>query len=183
MADQDDFDDEEEIILSELSDDELTEQMHDDLYNGLNEEIVEGTNILLERGWGADRVLNDALVEGMRIVGIDFRDGILFVPEVLMAANAMKAGMAILRPLLAETGAESVGKVVIGTVKGDIHDIGKNLVGMMLEGAGFEVIDLGINNPVEDYLAALEEHKPDICLLYTSPSPRDGLLSRMPSSA
>ena len=162
MADQDDFDDEEEIILSELSDDELTEQMHDDLYNGLNEEIVEGTNILLERGWGADRVLNDALVEGMRIVGIDFRDGILFVPEVLMAANAMKAGMAILRPLLAETGAESVGKVVIGTVKGDIHDIGKNLVGMMLEGAGFDVIDLGINNPVEDYLAALEEHKPDI---------------------
>jgi len=162
MADQDDFDEEEEIILSELSDDELTEQMHDDLYNGLNEEIAEGTNILLERGWGADRVLNDALVEGMRIVGIDFRDGILFVPEVLMAANAMKAGMAILRPLLAETGAESVGKVVIGTVKGDIHDIGKNLVGMMLEGAGFEVIDLGINNPVEDYLAALEEHKPDM---------------------
>ena len=162
MADQDDFDDEEEIILSDLNDDELTEQMHDDLYNGLNEEIAEGTNILLERGWAPDRVLNDALVEGMRIVGIDFRDGILFVPEVLMAANAMKAGMAILRPLLAETGAESVGKVVIGTVKGDIHDIGKNLVGMMLEGAGFEVIDLGINNPVEDYLAALEEHKPDI---------------------
>ncbi len=162
MADQDDFDEEEEIILSDLNDDELTEQMHDDLYNGLNEEIAEGTNILLERGWGPDRVLNDALVEGMRIVGIDFRDGILFVPEVLMAANAMKAGMAILRPLLAETGAESVGKVVIGTVKGDIHDIGKNLVGMMLEGAGFEVIDLGINNPVEDYLAALEEHKPDI---------------------
>ncbi len=162
MADQDDFDDEEDIILSELNDDELTEQMHDDLYNGLNEEIAEGTEILLERGWAPDRVLNDALVEGMRIVGIDFRDGILFVPEVLMAANAMKAGMAILRPLLAETGAESVGKVVIGTVKGDIHDIGKNLVGMMLEGAGFEVIDLGINNPVEDYLAALEEHKPDI---------------------
>ena len=136
--------------------------MHDDLYNGLKEEIVEGTEILLKRGWGADKVLNDALVEGMRIVGIDFRDGILFVPEVLMAANAMKGGMALLRPLLAETGAESIGKVVIGTVKGDIHDIGKNLVGMMLEGAGFEVIDLGINNPVEDYLAALEEHKPDI---------------------
>jgi len=155
-------DDEEDIILSELNDDELVEQMHDDLYNGLKEEIVEGTNILLERGWGPDRVLNDALVEGMRIVGIDFRDGILFVPEVLMAANAMKGGMQILRPLLAETGAESIGKVVIGTVKGDIHDIGKNLVGMMLEGAGFEVIDIGINNPVEDYLAALEEHKPDI---------------------
>ena len=136
--------------------------MHDDLYNGLREEIVEGTNILLERKWAPDKVLNDALVEGMRIVGIDFRDGILFVPEVLMAANAMKGGMEILRPLLAETGAETIGKMVIGTVKGDIHDIGKNLVSMMMEGAGFEVIDLGINNPVEDYLAALEEHKPDI---------------------
>ncbi len=159
---EDEYDDEEEIILSELNDDELVEQMHDDLYNGLREEIVEGTNILLERKWGPDKVLNDALVEGMRIVGIDFRDGILFVPEVLMAANAMKGGMEILRPLLAETGAETIGKMVIGTVKGDIHDIGKNLVSMMMEGAGFEVIDLGINNPVEDYLAALEEHKPDI---------------------
>lgn len=162
MADQDNFDDEEEIILADLNDDDLIEQMHDDLYNGMKEEVVEGTEILLERGWAPDKVLNDALVEGMRIVGIDFRDGILFVPEVLMAANSMKGGMGILRPLLAETGAESVGKVVIGTVKGDIHDIGKNLVGMMLEGAGFEVIDIGINNPVEDYLAALEEHKPDI---------------------
>lgn len=162
MNDQADFNEEEDIILAELNDDELVEQMHDDLYNGLREEVVEGTEILLERGWGPDKVLNDALVEGMRIVGIDFRDGILFVPEVLMAANSMKGGMAVLRPLLAETGAESIGKVVIGTVKGDIHDIGKNLVGMMLEGAGFEVIDLGINNPVENYLAALEEHKPDI---------------------
>jgi len=153
---------EQEIVLSELNDEDLTKQMHDDLYDGLAPEIVEGTNILLGRGWGADRVLNDALVEGMRIVGIDFRDGILFVPEVLLAANAMKAGMEILRPLLAETGVERIGKVVIGTVKGDIHDIGKNLVGMMLEGAGFEVIDLGINNPVEKYFAALEEHQPDI---------------------
>ncbi len=159
---EEEYDDEEEIILSELSDDELVEQMHDDLYNGLRDEIAEGTNILLERKWGPDKVLNDALVEGMRIVGIDFRDGILFVPEVLMAANAMKGGMEILRPLLAETGAETIGKMVIGTVKGDIHDIGKNLVSMMMEGAGFEVIDLGINNPVEDYLAALEEHKPEI---------------------
>jgi len=162
MTDEENFDDEEDIILSELNDEELVEQMHDDLYNGLKEEIEEGTNILLERNWAPDKVLNDALVEGMRIVGIDFRDGILFVPEVLMAANAMKGGMAILRPLLAETGAEPIGKVVIGTVKGDIHDIGKNLVGMMLEGAGFEVFDLGINNPVEDYIAALEEHKPEI---------------------
>ena len=153
---------EEELVLSELPDEELVKQMHDDLYDGLADEITEGTNILLARGWGADRVLNEALVEGMRIVGIDFRDGILFVPEVLLAANAMKAGMAILRPLLAETGAERMGTIVIGTVKGDIHDIGKNLVGMMLEGAGFDVFDLGINNPVEDYLAALEEHKPDI---------------------
>ncbi len=154
--------DDDEIYLNALSDEDLTAQMHDDLYDGLGEEIEEGTNILLSRGWDANRVLNDALVEGMRIVGIDFRDGILFVPEVLLAANAMKAGMAILRPLLAETGAEPIGKIVIGTVKGDIHDIGKNLVGMMLEGAGFEVIDLGINTDVDEYLAALEEHKPDI---------------------
>ncbi len=152
----------EEIDLSALSDEDLTAQMHDDLYDGLADEIHEGTNILLGRGWSAGRVLNDALVEGMRIVGIDFRDGILFVPEVLLAANAMKAGMAILRPILAETGAESIGTVVNGTVTGDIHDIGKNLGGMMLEGAGFEVHDLGINTDVDEFLAALDEHKPDI---------------------
>ncbi len=151
-----------DLDLRLLPDDELVEQMHDDLYDGLAEEIDEGTRILLERGWGPSEVLNDALVEGMRVVGIDFRDGILFVPEVLLAANAMKAGMAVLRPLLAETGAETVGKVVIGTVKGDIHDIGKNLVAMMMEGAGFEVIDLGINTDVEDFLGALAEHSPDI---------------------
>ncbi len=152
----------EDIILSELADDELVLQMHDDLYDGLKEEIEEGTNILLERGWQPYNILTQALVEGMRIVGEDFRDGILFVPEVLLSANAMKAGMAILRPLLAETGAPSVGTMVIGTVKGDIHDIGKNLVSMMMEGAGFEVVNIGINNPVENYLEAIEEHKPDI---------------------
>ncbi len=151
-----------ELDLRELSDEDLVQQMHDDLYDGLKDEIEEGVHILLERGWAPYRILTDALVEGMRIVGIDFRDGILFVPEVLLSANAMKAGMAILRPLLAETGAPKMGKMVIGTVKGDIHDIGKNLVGMMMEGAGFEVVDIGINNPVENYLAALEEHKPDI---------------------
>jgi len=151
-----------EIDLAGLSDEDLTAQMHDDLYDGLAEEIEEGTNILLGRGWSADKVLNDALVEGMRVVGIDFRDGILFVPEVLLAANAMKAGMAILRPLLAETGAQPIGTVVIGTVKGDIHDIGKNLVAMMLEGAGFEVFNLGINTDVDQFLAAIAEHKPDI---------------------
>ena len=160
MSDEPGGDD--DLDLSTLDDEDLTAQMHDDLYDGLADEIVEGTEILLSRGWAADKVLNDALVEGMRIVGIDFRDGILFVPEVLLAANAMKAGLEILRPLLAETGAEPVGKVVLGTVKGDIHDIGKNLVAMMLEGAGFEVIDLGINTDVDEYLAALEEHKPDI---------------------
>ena len=162
MPDDHTPDDDEEIDLSALGDDDLCAQMHDDLYDGLADEIAEGTTILLDRGWSADKVLNDALVEGMRIVGIDFRDGILFVPEVLLAANAMKAGMAILRPLLAETGAEPVGKIVIGTVKGDIHDIGKNLVAMMMEGAGFEVVDLGINTDVDEYLAALDEHDPDI---------------------
>ena len=156
------LEDEEELDLSSLSDEDLALQMHDDLYDGLKEEIEEGTNILLERGWAPDKVLSDALVEGMRIVGIDFRDGILFVPEVLLSANAMKGGMTILRPLLAETGAPPLGKAVIGTVKGDIHDIGKNLVGMMWEGAGLEVVDIGINNPVENYLEAIEEHKPDI---------------------
>jgi methylmalonyl-CoA mutase cobalamin-binding domain/chain len=154
-----DFDD---IDLAGLTNEDLVAQMHDDLYDGLGEEIVEGTTILLDRGWGPDKVLQVALVEGMRIVGVDFRDGILFVPEVLLAANAMKAGMNILRPLLAETGAESVGKVVVGTVKGDIHDIGKNLVAMMMEGAGFEVIDLGINTDADKFIAALEEHQPDI---------------------
>ncbi len=154
--------DSDEIDLRALSDDDLVAQMHDDLYDGLKEEIEDGVNILLERGWAPYDVLTDALVEGMRIVGVDFRDGILFVPEVLLSANAMKAGMGILRPLLAETDAPKMGKMVIGTVKGDIHDIGKNLVSMMMEGAGFEVIDIGINNPVENYIAALQEHEPDI---------------------
>ena len=155
MADDD-------LDLNTLSDDELVEQMWDDLYDGLADEITEGTNILLKRGWQPYDVLTKALVEGMRIVGIDFRDGILFVPEVLLSANSMKAGMAILRPLLIATGAPKLGKMVIGTVKGDIHDIGKNLVSMMMEGAGFEVVDLGINTSVEEYFAALDEHKPDI---------------------
>ena len=159
MSDQPEEDD---LDLNTLSNEDLTAQMHDDLYDGLADEIAEGTNILLGRRWSADKVLNNALVEGMRIVGIDFRDGILFVPEVLLAANAMKAGMAILRPLLAATGAEPIGTVVIATVKGDIHDIGKNLVGMMLEGAGFEVFDLGINTDVDEFLEAIEAHNPDI---------------------
>ena len=159
---EDDDDYEDDLDLSTLPDDELVEQMHDDLYNGLKEEVAEGTQILLDRDWDANKILNEALVAGMTIVGIDFRDGILFVPEVLMSANAMKAGMALLKPLLSASDEPTAGKMVIGTVKGDIHDIGKNLVCMMMEGAGFEVVDLGINTPVEDFLAALEEHKPEI---------------------
>ena len=155
-------DTEDDLDLSTLNDEELVQQMHDDLYDGLAEEIEDGVNILLERGWQPYEVLTKALVEGMRIVGVDFRDGILFVPEVLLAANSMKAGMAILKPLLAETGAPKMGKMLIGTVKGDIHDIGKNLVSMMMEGAGFEVVDLGINNPVENYIDALQTEEPDI---------------------
>ena len=160
MSDQ--YEDEEDIILSELSTEELVEQIQDDLYDGLAEEVAEGTQILLDRGWEATRVLEEALVAGMTVVGVDFRDGVLFVPEVLMAANAMKAGMTLLKPILADTGAKPIGKMVIGTVKGDIHDIGKNLVGMMMEGAGFEVIDLGINIEAETYIVAIREHRPDI---------------------
>ena len=154
--------DEDEIILSDLDDDELVQQMFDDLYDGLKPEIEEAVHILLDRKWEPYDILTKALVGGMTIVGADFRDGILFVPEVLLAANAMKGGMFILKPLLAETGAPRVGKMVIGTVKGDIHDIGKNLVGMMMEGAGFEVVDLGTNNAVEKYLEAMETEGPDI---------------------
>ena len=157
MSDADD-----DLDLSALNDEDLVAQMHDDLYDGMASEIAEGTNLLLARGWSAQKLLDEALVEGMRIVGIDFRDGILFVPEVLLSANSMKAGMEILRPILAANGDEPIGKVVIGTVKGDIHDIGKNLVAMMLEGAGFEVFDLGINTDVDKYLNACAEHQPDI---------------------
>src|SRR3546814_8419865 len=122
MAEDDDLD------LNSLDDDELVKQMHDDLYDGLKEEIEEGVHILLDRGCTPYRVLTEALVEGMRIVGIDFRDGILFVPEVLLAANAMKGGMYILRPLLAAPGAPKLGTMVIGPVKGDIHDLARKSV-------------------------------------------------------
>ena len=162
MSDEDNYDEEEEIILSEMDDQEIIELMFEDLYDGYADEIVEEVEEMLGRKWTPYDVLTKGLVAGMEIVGRDFRDGILFVPEVLMAAKAMKAGMAILRPLLAETGAAKIGTMVIGTVKGDIHDIGKNLVSMMMEGAGFEVVDLGINNSVEDYLAAIDEYDPDI---------------------
>lgn len=152
----------EEINLKELETDDLLELMGEDLYDGLASEIVEEVQEALSRGMTPYEVLTRGLVAGMQIVGNDFRDGIIFVPEVLMAAKAMKAGMALLRPLLVETGAPKVGKMVIGTVKGDIHDIGKNLVAMMMEGAGFEVFDMGINTSVEKFMAAIEQHQPDI---------------------
>ena len=153
---------EEDIDITTMELGELYELMHEDLYDGYADEIEEEVHECLGRGITPYDVLTDGLVAGMEIVGIDFRDGILFVPEVLMAAKAMKAGMAILRPLLAETGAQKIGSMVIGTVKGDIHDIGKNLVAMMMEGAGFEVFNIGINNSVEEYMNAIKEHNPDI---------------------
>ncbi len=152
----------EDIDLTKLGTDEVIQQIHDDLYDGLAEEVTAGTHELLRRGLTPYDILTKALVAGMDVVGVDFRDGVLFVPEVLMAAKAMKSGMEILRPLLAETGAPQVGTLVIGTVKGDIHDIGKNLVAMMMEGAGFKVVNLGINNDSDKFLAAVREHNPDI---------------------
>ena len=152
----------EPLDLTKLETPELIQQMQDDLYDGLADEVVTGVRILLERGLTPYEVLTQALVGGMDVVGVDFRDGILFVPEVLMAAKAMKAGMQILRPLLAETGAPQIGTMVIGTVKGDIHDIGKNLVAMMMEGAGFKVVNLGINTDADKFMAAVREHNPDI---------------------
>lgn len=151
-----------EINLKEMSNDEIYELMKEDLYDGYAPEIVEEVQEMLARGHQPYDILSNGLIAGMDIVGADFRDGILFVPEVLMAAKAMKAGMAILRPLLVETGAEKIGTMVVGTVKGDIHDIGKNLTAMMMEGAGFEVFDLGVNNSVDNFMAAIEDHKPDI---------------------
>ncbi|UCF29577.1 MAG: corrinoid protein [Chloroflexota bacterium] len=152
----------EEIDITKLETPELLELIQDDLYDGLADEVVESVNELLARGMTPYDVLNKGLVAGMDVVGVDFRDGILFVPEVLMAAKAMKAGMEILRPLLVETGAPQIGTLVIGTVKGDIHDIGKNLVAMMMEGAGFNVVNLGINTDVDAFLEAVREHNPDI---------------------
>ncbi len=151
-----------ELNLNDLNDDELMEQVWDDLYDGLADEVVEAIKIFLKRGWAPYDILTRTLVEAMRFVGNDFRDGILFVPEVLLAANSMKQGMKILRPLLTETGAPSLGTFVVGTVKGDIHDIGKNLVVMMMEGAGFNVIDLGINVDIDMYLEAIDKHKPQL---------------------
>ncbi len=170
-----------ETDLTILETAELLEKIQDDLYDGLAADVVAGVRELLRRGMSPYDSLTQGLVAGMDVVGADFRDGILFVPEVLMAAKAMKAGMEILRPLLAETGAPQIGTMVIGTVKGDIHDIGKNLVAMMMEGAGFKVVNLGVNNDITKFMAAIEEHKPDILgmsALLTTTMPYMGIVIR-----
>lgn len=136
--------------------------MQDDLYDGAKDEVVAATRQALEWGQPPANILAHGLVAGMDIVGKDFGAGILFVPEVLRAANAMKAAMEILRPLLTETGVPKIGTAVIGTVKGDIHDIGKNLVAMMWEGAGFEVRNLGTNVDADKFIDALRETNADI---------------------
>jgi 5-methyltetrahydrofolate--homocysteine methyltransferase len=167
--------------IAQMETNELIERIQDDLYEGLAEEVSAGVRELLRREMAPYDVLTKSLVAGMDVVGADFRDGILFVPEVLLAAKAMKAGMEILRPLLAETGAPQMGTMVIGTVKGDIHDIGKNLVAMMMEGAGFKVVNLGINNDAEKFLAAVREHQPDIVgmsALLTTTMPYMGVVIR-----
>jgi len=116
----------------------------------------------LDKGMTAKELLDNGLVVGMDEVGVRFKRGDMFVPEVLMSAEAMKAGMAILRPLLAEAGEEMIGTIVIGTVKGDLHDIGKNLVAMMCEGAGFEVINIGFDKGPDVFIEAIKEHQPQI---------------------
>jgi len=132
------------------------------LYNGEAEKVAELTRKALEEGLSPEEILNKGLIAGMDRVGRDFRDGILFVPEVLIAAQAMKAGMQILRPLLTESAISGLGTFVIGTVKGDLHDIGKNLVAMMMEGAGFKVVDLGVDTPPEKFIEAIKNHKPQL---------------------
>ncbi len=132
------------------------------LIDGHDADVARLTREALDEGQAPADILERGLIAGMQVVGERFRDNIIFVPEVLVAARAMKAGLAHLEPVLAACGIEPVGTFVIGTVKGDIHDIGKNLVGMMLKGAGFRVIDLGVNTPLAKFQAAIDEHRPDI---------------------
>jgi 5-methyltetrahydrofolate--homocysteine methyltransferase len=132
------------------------------LYAGDEDAVAQLTQNALDEGLTPGQVLQGGLLKGMERVGVDFRDGDLFVPEVLIAARAMHAGMDVLKPLLTEADALSAGKVVLGTVTGDLHDIGKNLVAMMLEGGGFEIVDLGINLPPERFIEAIREHEPDV---------------------
>ncbi|MFL7792276.1 MAG: corrinoid protein [Anaerolineae bacterium] len=140
----------------------IIQQIAEKLYDGNNTEVAELTQQALDGGATAAEILNGGLVTGMDRVGVDFKNGDLFVPEVLIAARAMHAGLDILRPLLAESDVPSAGKIVVGTVAGDLHDIGKNLVTMMLEGGGFDVIDLGIDISPEKFVEAVKKEKPDL---------------------
>jgi 5-methyltetrahydrofolate--homocysteine methyltransferase len=141
---------------------DILKQLADKLYVGDRDAVAELTRKALDDGLLPGEVLNDGLVAGMDRVGVDFRDGVLFVPEVLIAARAMHAAMDILRPLLAEGDVPAAGRVVLGTVAGDLHDIGKNLVGMMLEGGGFEIIDLGVDQSPEKVVEMVRTEKPDL---------------------
>ncbi|MBA14048.1 MAG: cobalamin-binding protein [Chloroflexi bacterium] len=132
------------------------------LIQGNNIQVDELTKEALENGFDANTILDQGLIAGMAIVGIKFRDNLIFVPEVLVAARAMKAGMVHIEPILSASGIEPIGKVIMGTVKGDLHDIGKNLCIMMLRGAGFTVIDLGVDTSSEEFIEAVEEHNAEI---------------------
>jgi len=132
------------------------------LQRGDAEKVGELVKKALEENFAPKKILEDGLIKGMDIIGAKFKRNEVYVPEVLIAARAMRVGMEVLRPKLTETGVKSIGKVIIGTVKGDLHDIGKNLVKMMLEGAGFEVIDLGVDVSVEKFVEAVKEHQPNI---------------------
>ena len=148
------------MSYADVSTEELYNQMQDDLYDGLTAEIPLAVEEALRRGQSPQEILEQGLIAAMDVVGVDFRDGVLFAPEVLLAANAMKAGLAILRPLLVQPVGEPLGTVVIGAVKGDLHDIGKGLVAMMLEGAGFRVVDLGVNVDAAAFVNAVRQHRP-----------------------
>ena len=141
---------------------DLLQKMASNLYQGEEEEVAALVQQALDQGMEPGKILSDGLISGMDQVGVDFKAGDLFVPEVLIAARAMSAGMNVLRPLLAESDTTSAGKYVVGTVKGDLHDIGKNLVKMMLEGAGFETIDLGTDVEPANFVSAIQEHQPDL---------------------
>jgi methylmalonyl-CoA mutase cobalamin-binding domain/chain len=142
--------------------DELLRQLYDYTLVGNGPEVLDLTRQGLELGLGPEVLLYEALIPSLEEVGARFERGDFFVPEMLIAGKAMAGALEILRPLLAETGAQTIGKIVMGTVKGDVHDIGKNLVNIMFEGAGFEVIDLGVQVAPEKFLDAIREHQPDI---------------------
>ena len=145
-----------------MTQDELLKQLYDFTLVGNAPEVLALTNLGIEMGLGPEMLLYDALIPSLEEVGARFERGDFFVPEMLIAGRAMAGALEVLRPLLAETGAEPIGKIVMGTVKGDVHDIGKNLVNIMFEGAGFEVIDLGVQVSPEKFIDAIREHKPDI---------------------